>query len=155
MREGKRNTIIIYSITGATVIGFYVWFRIYFQSQSDKIDSLTGKVSIKYPQDSIGYLFDSVDVLMDSGKTLFIMLLLFIIILKVLGRIRQRVAAQNTAEVAAIKASEQNAAQLQTAVAQLQNQQKDSLEDITQSKSTVQEAEKTEKLSEKGNMYLF
>lgn len=92
---------------------------------------------------------------MDSGKTLFIMLLLFIIILKVLGRIRQRVAAQNTAEVAAIKASEQNAAQLQTAVAQLQNQQKDSLEDITQSKSTVQEAEKTEKLSEKGNMSLF
>ena len=155
MREGRRNTIIIYSITGATVIGFYVWFRIYFQSQSDKIDSLTGKVSIKHPQDSIGYLFDSVDVLMDSGKTLFIMLLLFIIILKVLGRIRQRVAAQNTAEVAAIKASEQNAAQLQTAVAQLQNQQKDSLEDITQSKSTVQEAEKTEKLSEKGNMYLF
>ena len=137
MREGRRNTIIIYSITGATVIGFYVWFRIYFQSQSDKIDSLTGKVSIKHPQDSIGYLFDSVDVLMDSGKTLFIMLLLFIIILKVLGRIRQ------------------NAAQLQTAVAQLQNQQKDSLEDITQSKSTVQEAEKTEKLSEKGNMSLF
>ena len=84
MRKGKRNTIIIYSIIGATIIGFYVWFRIYFQSQSDKIDSLTGKVSIKHPQDSIGYLFDSVDVLMNSGKTLFIMLLLFIIILKVL-----------------------------------------------------------------------
>lgn len=46
MRKGKRNTIIIYSIIGATIIGFYVWFRIYFQSQSDKIDSLTGKVTV-------------------------------------------------------------------------------------------------------------
>ena len=53
MRKGKRNTIIIYSVIIATVIGFYVWFRVYFQSQSDKIGSLTDKVSVKHPQDSI------------------------------------------------------------------------------------------------------
>lgn len=155
MRKGKRNTIIIYSIIGATVIGFYVWFRVYFQSQSDKIGSLTDKVSIKHPQDSIEYLFDSVGVLMDSGKMLFIMLLLFILALKILGHVRQNVASHNTAEIAAMKASEQSAEQLQKVVAQLQNQREDTVPDNTQTPPTVQKAEESAELSEKGSMSLF
>ncbi len=155
MRKGKRNTIIIYSVIIATVIGFYVWFRVYFQSQSDKIGSLTDKVSIKHPQDSIEYLFDSVGVLMDSGKMLFIMLLLFILALKILSQIRQNVASHNTAEIAAMKASEQSAEQLQKVVAQLQNQREDTVADNTQSPSATQKAEESAELSEKGSMSLF
>lgn len=155
MRKGKRNTIIIYSVIIATVIGFYVWFRVYFQSQSDKIGSLTDKVSIKHPQDSIEYLFDSVGVLMDSGKMLFIMLLLFILALKILSQIRQNVASHNTAEIAAMKASEQSAEQLQKVVAQLQNQREDTVADNTQAPSVAQKAEESAELSEKGSMSLF
>lgn len=155
MRKGKRNTIIIYSVIIATVIGFYVWFRVYFQSQSDKIGSLTDKVSIKHPQDSIEYLFDSVGVLMDSGKMLFIMLLLFILALKILSQIRQNVASHNTAEIAAMKASEQSAEQLQKVVAQLQNQREGTVADNTQAPSAAQKAEESAELSEKGSMSLF
>lgn len=155
MRKGKRNTIIIYSVIIATVIGFYAWFRVYFQSQSDKIGSLTDKVSIKHPQDSIEYLFDSVGVLMDSGKMLFIMLLLFILALKILSQIRQNVASHNTAEIAAMKASEQSAEQLQKVVAQLQNQREDTVADNTQAPSAAQKAEESAELSEKGSMSLF
>lgn len=155
MRKGKRNTIIIYSVIIATVIGFYVWFRVYFQSQSDKIGSLTDKVSVKHPQDSIEYLFDSVGVLMDSGKMLFIMLLLFILALKILSQIRQNVASHNTAEIAAMKASEQSAEQLQKVVAQLQNQREDTVADNTQAPSVAQKAEESAELSEKGSMSLF
>ena len=92
---------------------------------------------------------------MDSGKMLFIMLLLFILALKILSQIRQNVASHNTAEIAAMKASEQSAEQLQKVVAQLQNQREDTVADNTQAPSVAQKAEESAELSEKGSMSLF